>query len=247
MKRYFTYKDEKSDKFWSIEIQGIMVTVVFGKNGTAGNTNVKEYFKEEDAKKDADKLIQEKLKKGYVEVLDENAGSFVEVEFWSLIARSKSKAEDPFEQIEILTEILSGRSEDDIIAFQKIFEELYVSSYRSDLWGAAYIINGGCSDDGFDYFRGWLISQGKDTYYNTLENPEYLVKVIKTEEAGDVECEDMLSAAGNAYQAKTGKDYETFLNMIPSRPYPAIVIDWQEDDDSLKKKFPKLWKKFFEG
>ena len=247
MKRYFTYKDEKSDKFWSIEIQGIMVTVVFGKNGTAGNTNVKEYFKEEDAKKDADKLIQEKLKKGYVEALDENAGSFGEVEFWSLIARSKSKAEDPFEQIEILTEILSGRSEDDIIAFQKIFEELYVSSYRSDLWGAAYIINGGCSDDGFDYFRGWLIAQGKDTYYSTLENPEYLVKVIKTEEAGDVECEDMLSAAGNAYQAKTGKDYETFLNMIPSRPYPAIVIDWQEDDDSLKKKFPKLWKKFFEG
>lgn len=247
MKRYFTYKDEKSDKFWSIEIQGLLVTVVFGKIGTAGNTNVKEYFKEEDAKKDADKLIQEKLKKGYVEVLDENAGSFGEIEFWSLIARSKSKAEDPFEQIEILTEILSGRSEEDIIAFQKIFEELYVSSYRSDLWGAAYIINGGCSDDGFDYFRGWLIAQGKDTYYNTLENPEYLVKVIKTEEAGDVECEDMLSAAGNAYQAKTGKDYETFLNMIPSRPYPAIVIDWQEDDDSLKNKFPKLWKKFFEG
>jgi hypothetical protein len=41
------------------------------------------------------------------------------VEFWSLIARSKSKAEDPFEQIDFLTAILSTRSEEDIIAFQK--------------------------------------------------------------------------------------------------------------------------------
>jgi hypothetical protein len=28
-------------------------------------------------------------------------------------------------------------------------------SYRNDLWAAGYLINGGCSDDGFDYFRGW--------------------------------------------------------------------------------------------
>jgi len=26
--------------------------------------------------------------------------------------------------------------------------------------GAAYIINGGCSDDGFEYFRRWLVLQG---------------------------------------------------------------------------------------
>jgi hypothetical protein len=30
-----------------------------------------------------------------------------------------------------------------------------------DQWGAAYLANGGCSDDGFDYFRGWLIGQGR--------------------------------------------------------------------------------------
>ena len=62
-----------------------------------------------------------------------------------------------------------------------------------------------------------------------------------------MECEDILSAAGNAYHAKTGKDYGAFLDMNPSRPYPEIFIDWQEDDDSLKNKFPKLWKKFSEG
>jgi hypothetical protein len=31
------------------------------------------------------------------------------------------------------------------------------------MWVAAYLMNGGCSDDGFDYFRGWLIAQGRTT------------------------------------------------------------------------------------
>lgn len=37
-------------------------------------------------------------------------------------------------------------------------------TYDWDLWGAAYLINGGASDDGFDYFRGWLLSQGSERW-----------------------------------------------------------------------------------
>ncbi|MFE5591185.1 DUF4240 domain-containing protein [Streptomyces sp. NPDC056549] len=29
---------------------------------------------------------------------------------------------------------------------------------------AAYMVNGGCCDDGFDYFRGWLIAQGRNVF-----------------------------------------------------------------------------------
>jgi hypothetical protein len=47
-------------------------------------------------------------------------------------------------------------------------------SYRWDLWGAAYLINGGCSDDGFDYFRGWLLSQGRAIWQATLADPDSL-------------------------------------------------------------------------
>ena len=36
------------------------------------------------------------------------------------------------------------------------------------LWDAAYLINGGCSDDGFDYFRGWLVDQGRETFERCL-------------------------------------------------------------------------------
>lgn len=34
--------------------------------------------------------------------------------------------------------------------------------YRRDLWAAAYIIGGGCSDDSFIDFRAGLIAQGHE-------------------------------------------------------------------------------------
>ena len=47
-------------------------------------------------------------------------------------------------------------------------------SYRWDLWSAAYLANGGCSGDGFDYFRGWLIGQGRTAYETVLADPDAL-------------------------------------------------------------------------
>jgi hypothetical protein len=46
----------------------------------------------------------------------------------------------------------------EILTHQHLHDELMAGSYRWDLWGAAHLLNFGCSDDGFDYFRGWLPS-----------------------------------------------------------------------------------------
>ena len=67
-KRRFEFVDAGSDKFWEIEVGDKEVTVHFGRRGTAGQTNTKTLADEAAAKKHADKLIQEKLGKGYVEV-----------------------------------------------------------------------------------------------------------------------------------------------------------------------------------
>ena len=242
MKKHLGYKDEKSDKFWSVEVQDNTMTVVFGRTGTAGNTSTKEFANAAAALKEAEKQVNEKIKKGYRESPEANAGQFGEIEFWSLIERAKNKSEDVYEQVEVLSELLSQRSKDDILAFEKVFRNLFAVSYRSDLWAAAYIINGGCSDDGFDYFRGWLIAQGKDAFYNALKDPEYLVRIISQDEAGEVECEEMLSVAAKAFILKTGRGYETFLDQLPATPYPELQIDWQED--TVDQKYPKLAKKF---
>ncbi len=65
--RTFEFKDGKSNKFWNIEISGISFTVTYGKIGTTGQTQTKDFPTEEKAKAAHDKLVAEKLGKGYVE------------------------------------------------------------------------------------------------------------------------------------------------------------------------------------
>jgi predicted DNA-binding WGR domain protein len=66
-KRTFVYKDAKSDKFWSIEVSGTKYTVNYGRTGTAGQTQVKEFDSAAECKKAAEKKIAEKTKEGYTE------------------------------------------------------------------------------------------------------------------------------------------------------------------------------------
>ncbi|EMM95573.1 WGR domain protein [Leptospira interrogans serovar Zanoni str. LT2156] len=67
MKHYLTFQDDKSDKFWQIEVSENSFTVTYGKTGTSGQTQIKTFDDKEICLKEAKKLISEKLKKGYVE------------------------------------------------------------------------------------------------------------------------------------------------------------------------------------
>lgn len=65
--RLYTYQDDKSDKFWEIQVSDLDVTVRFGRTGTQGQTQMKSFPDAAAARKHADKLIAEKTGKGYVE------------------------------------------------------------------------------------------------------------------------------------------------------------------------------------
>jgi uncharacterized protein (TIGR02996 family) len=65
--RTFIYTDSKSNKFWNIDLKTRSFTVNFGKVGTKGQTQTKKFSSEAAARKAHDKLVAEKLKKGYVE------------------------------------------------------------------------------------------------------------------------------------------------------------------------------------
>jgi predicted DNA-binding WGR domain protein len=65
--RTFEFRDDKSAKFWSIDLQGKRFTVCFGKIGTTGQTQVKDFADAAKALKEHDKLIAEKVGKGYRE------------------------------------------------------------------------------------------------------------------------------------------------------------------------------------
>lgn len=66
-RREFQFIEGPSKKFWAIELEGAAFTVHFGRIGTAGQAQKKEFATPEAAKKEHDKLIAEKTRKGYTE------------------------------------------------------------------------------------------------------------------------------------------------------------------------------------
>ncbi|MCX5741677.1 MAG: WGR domain-containing protein [Proteobacteria bacterium] len=64
MPRY-EFSEGSSNKFWQIELKGKSFTTTYGKIGTDGQTTIKQFPSDADAKKEHDKLVAEKVKKGY--------------------------------------------------------------------------------------------------------------------------------------------------------------------------------------
>ncbi len=66
--RRFELVDGSSSKFWQIEREGSKLTIQWGKIGTAGQSQVKDFPSDAKALAERDKLVTEKTKKGYAEV-----------------------------------------------------------------------------------------------------------------------------------------------------------------------------------
>jgi predicted DNA-binding WGR domain protein len=69
--RTFQHSDAKSHKFWDINVSGSSFQVTYGKVGAADQTQTKSFASADTAQAEADKLISEKLKKGYGEPIKE--------------------------------------------------------------------------------------------------------------------------------------------------------------------------------
>jgi hypothetical protein len=101
-------------------------------------------------------------------------------------------------------------------------------------------MNGGCSDDGFDYFIGWLIGMGKKHYEAALANPEASANGVDPDD-GEFENEAVYYVASQAYEAKTGKTdyYETIAPKVERELVGELF-----DEDTVDELYPKLAKRF---
>lgn len=150
--------------------------------------------------------------------------------FWSIIDATVTPDYD--QQLDALAEVLSKLSRDQIIAFDKDFAKASLAAYRWDLWGAAYVINGGCSDDGFIDFRSWLIAQGKAVYDAALADPESLAAHIREAFA---EFEEFAYVPIEVFEKKFDEDWPGQGAGFPPEPEGTR---WEEDQ--LDDLFPKL-------
>jgi uncharacterized protein (TIGR02996 family) len=84
--RTFQYSDAKSHKFWAIDVSGDSLTVTYGKVGSRGQTREKTFANNEAARDETDKLMRQKLKKGYVEITPRPGAARAEAFEQALIA-----------------------------------------------------------------------------------------------------------------------------------------------------------------
>lgn len=117
-------------------------------------------------------------------------------------------------------------------SFGIVYDTLDRAAFTWHLWGAAYQINGGCSDDGFDYFRAWLISQGRATYEAALANPDTLADHVASDAEDFHENEDFLALAR---EQVTEDDLQPF-------PGDPAGDQWNFDDETeMQHRFPRLF------
>ena len=160
-------------------------------------------------------------------------------EFWAVITRVCENAPDsPDGKCETLKSELGKLSLAHLQSFAKFFGECLIRAYTRELWGAAYIIGGGCGDDSFRDFRATLIMQGKEFFEAALSNPDDLADADY--------CEDN----ENNYPFYEGYGYVA-QELIEARGGEMPVLQgpehpsgyrWQEEE--LQRLYPKLFAKF---
>jgi hypothetical protein len=160
-------------------------------------------------------------------------------QFWKVI--DEARRPDGAEHFEALKARLSGLPVEELIGFQTRFDELMTAANLIDLWGAAYLVNGGCSDDGFHDFRAWLIGCGRHIYEVALKDPDTLADVLDGEPVNGFGLD---VAAVRVYEERTGKD--DFYDQLDREeaglpPPPPEGVDWDFDDAAeMRRRFPRL-------
>jgi hypothetical protein len=174
------------------------------------------------------------------EMLDENT-------YWSIIAKSLKNTDNQEDQAEYLVYEIGKLSPKQMIGFRLRTDKLLYDTYTSEMWCAGYIMNGGCSDDGFEYFRNWIISRGKEVYYKAKENPDNLIDEV-VDDAEYYEFEDFWYVANNAFEKSTGKNLYDYIDdenfKTKEGSYPEITFTWKESDpESMEKICPRLFER----
>ena len=134
--------------------------------------------------------------------------------FWTLVESARVGGDGCRLVSRRLTNTLAKLPPAMIVEFGNELSARMAESYRWDLWAVAYIANGGSSDDGFDYFRGWLLTRGRARFERALKDPP--AAVAGASRWGDLECEEMLGVAHVAYER------------VAHAPLPPASVPWPD-------------------
>ena len=183
--------------------------------------------------------VQQAGQAGSVQAMDE-------AHFWAIVDRTAVHESDPDVQVETLRRELEALSAEEVVAFRNVFEAQMARAYTWDLWAAAYIAHGGASDDGFEYFRRWMVSKGRAVFERLLARPDDLPDLPVAAVDGVLEFEEILYVTDEVWAGKTGLDG----GEMPGDPASMTLgreprgEPFDEDPQHLAQRLPKTWARF---
>lgn len=193
----------------------------------------------------------DKQRKQELAELKPTAEMMNEDQFWAIVQKAVDEAgDDEDEYLEVVMHELSKLSLKEMVGFRLRTDKLLYDSYTSEMWCAGYLMNGGCSDDGFEYFRLWVISRGRTVYEAALANPDNLIDYIAEDAEVDFfEFELFWYAAIDAFEEATEADLYDYIDddnfTTREGNYPNFEFNWDEEDpESMKKLCPRLFERF---
>ncbi|MCX4815257.1 DUF4240 domain-containing protein [Streptomyces sp. NBC_01239] len=182
--------------------------------------------------------------------------------FWEIIEAARAEAAtagEPFDAA--LVKQLACRPQQEILEYAERFDELHDALCRWDVWAAAYLIGGGCSDDSFTDFRAGVIALGRDWYHRVDTAPDSLADHPNAIQAANLRdrsevlfYEDVNYAASGAFELITGdRDafYEAWKSFRGADAPGDNVVDMGEDfdfddDGEMGSRLPRLAALFLE-
>ena len=157
-------------------------------------------------------------------------------QFWNIVENVHRTSDGDMDtKCELLTQELRKLPAPEVKSFAEHFDSCNDRAYTWELWAAAYIIGGGCSDDAFSDFRATLISMGRDTFERVISNPDTLTDMEVAED----------SAFYEGYQYPVIKVYKEMTGGLPMRssPHPESPSGTQWDEDTVADLYPRLAQK----
>ena len=166
--------------------------------------------------------------------------------FWHLVDSTRGQSE----RTDRLIDLLKQRSPEEIIQFRLLYDDLIATANKFDLWGAAHAINGGCTDEGFYFFREGLIEIGRAVFESAVNDPDSLVDVAQP--GVPIEgTEGLGSAALAAWMVATGKTEEQFYEAVDNADTRTDRGDAEEgewwsfhDKAEVRHRLPRLAAKY---
>jgi hypothetical protein len=168
--------------------------------------------------------------------------------FWTIIDSARAAAK-PFH--EALVDDLATRTEGEILDYYERFGALRLALHRWDIWAAAYLMGGGCSDDRFTDFTAGVVAQGRDWYSRVVTSPDSLadhpaISAVAGRAWNNPLFYEQVNYAATYAFGRVTSDEEAFYEALESRERgdygPAEMGEQFDFDDisQLRSRLPRL-------